>query len=291
MDRTPPSRLIAVILAAFALAGCSASSPTAAQTLTGAFALIGSTPRVSAQMQVTHEGTQAHLDIVQTASDSGKPARDYVVEHEQIMHIIVIGEDFTSFDHVHPLYDAATGHFTLTVPMTNGRRSFVYTDSEPRGLGQQVFRFVVQPNSATGSPSNSPVPSFTPSPAVSTVGPYAVAFSTTSLKANTPTMMTVSIDHNGKPATDLKPFLGAPAHVVLINTSSLDYAHVHPTLAGASHDAMSDMSGMEMHDEKPTAGPRLMLHIPALPVGSYKTWMQFGGGKAVYAAPFTLVVR
>jgi hypothetical protein len=90
------------------------------------------------------------------------------------------------------------------------------------------------------------------------------------------TMLPIRIARNGKPATDLHPYLGAAGHAVFIDTSSLAYVHVHPMLPGGK------MKG---------AGPKMVLHVPGLPVGTYKLWLQFQGGTKVYTAPFTIAAR
>lgn len=289
MDRPARRRLTAFIAAAAVLGAC--SRPPASVTappLAGTYALTEGSAAVDARMDVRRADHSVTVDIVQTKPGASQPVRDYAIEHTQIMHLVVVGEDFRAFAHLHPAFDAKTGHFTQTLSVDPARRYYVYADTQPKGMSPQVFRFALQPSSATASPSNAPAPSFTPSPDKTVAGPYALTFSTTILKATAPSTIDVTIARGGKPATDLAPYLGAAAHAIAINTASLDYVHVHPTLAG---EAMPAMSGMAMSDENAEAGPRMTMHLPSLPVGSYKMWLQFRGGGAIYTAPLTLVVR
>ena len=55
----------------------------------------------------------------------------------------------------------------------------------------------------------------------------------------------MTVDENGHPASNLGLYLGAPAHIVLINTSTLQYVHVHPEVKQASGMAMA-VAGPEM---------------------------------------------
>ena len=113
---------------------------------------------------------------------------------------------------------------------------------------------------------------------------------TTSLPAGSAQKLNVTILKDGKPADDLGAYLGAAAHCVFINTQSLAYIHVHPSVRGAgmvmnmNSDAKMEMSGGP-------AGPLLEMSLPGLPSGLYKLWVQFRGGDKVYTAPFTLRAR
>ena len=289
MDRSARSRLATLALVAIAsLTACSSGGSSNADHLVGTYASPEGKPLVSSVTDVKRSDGSVALDIVQRKSDSQQVIALYNVEHTQTMHLVAVNDDFTEFQHVHPMLDAKTGHFTQTLEVDPTRRYYVYADTEPTGLGKQVFRFTLQPSAGATSASR-PISS-SPSPAKTTASPYTVSLSKTTLHAKTPQEIDVAIDRAGKPATDLRPYLGAAAHVVLLNTSTLVYAHVHPMLAGATH-SMKAMSEMEMANEKPEAGPRMMMHLDALPAGTYKMWLQFQGGPTVYTVPLTLVAR
>jgi hypothetical protein len=248
------------------------------------------TPLISSSLELKNVGNSSMtFDIAQTKNGASQPITEYRVTHTMLMHLIVVRDDFSQFEHLHPTLDASTGHFTQQFSGSPAHRYYIYADSEPKDMPQQVFRFTVQPGVAS-SQTSAPVPAFTPSPKTTLAGPYEVTLSETTLRANAPAEIGVTIDRGGKPATDLRPYLGAPAHVVFINTSSLDYIHVHPMLAGEMSEPHG-MSDMQMDDDKPAAGPKLMMHLPAIPAGSYKVWMQFQGGTTAYTVPFTIVAR
>ena len=95
----------------------------------------------------------------------------------------------------------------------------------------------------------------------------------TTLAANTPQSLDLTVNENGQPAHDLGSYLGAPAHCVFINTSSLAYVHIHPMVRNGNTNAKGPMN-MNMTG----VGPLMELHVPALPAGTYKLWLQFRGG-------------
>ena len=262
-------------------------SAALAAPLSGTFALLGGKPSVMAQMNVQTQDGKDQIDIVQTKAGATHPIVDYTVDMTQLMHMVIVRDDFATFIHGHPEFNAQTGHFTIDVPLSPNHRYYVYADSAPAGIGQQVFRFTLEPGSAAASV---PSPSITPSPAKVAAGPYTVALSETTVPANQPVALQATVTRNGQLATDLHPYLGAAAHVVFVNTSSLDYVHVHPTLPGQQME-MSGMGDMDTSGMKPEAGPKMALHVPPLPVGTYKVWVQFRGGSSLDVAPFTIDAR
>ena len=256
--------------------------------LVGTWALPSGKPAAAAEMRVTGNMRNLDVDIVQTTGTMTAPIRKYDLDMTKLMHLVVISDDFSTFMHVHPAFDAATGHFTQNLTLDPHRHYLVYVDTEPAGLGQQVFRFSLQDGTQIGHATA--VRQLPSSPTV-TAGPYTVTLSSTTLAANKPQDIQVDVMRGAKPARDLKPYLGAAAHAVFVNTGSLAYIHVHPTVFGTNDDdAMDgmDMSHMDMGPAK--SGPKMVMHIPALPAGSYKLWLQFQGD-ALEVAPFTLAVR
>lgn len=247
------------------------------------FALLGGTQKVDANVSVTHPTpTTAQIRITET-NHSGSTIKKYDEEMTKLMHLVVISNDFTEFQHVHPTYDAATGAFLQTIPVDPKKSYYLYADTTPRGFGQQVFRETIKSSIHSGFrsvilSSNNPAKA----------GPDVVTLNTSILVAGKAQDVKLEITRNGKPATGLQPYLGAAGHAVFINTQTLDYVHVHPMLQGAMEmgddDDMSSMPHMKMD----VAGPHLVLHVPALPAGAYRLWFQFRDGDAVRVAPFII---
>jgi hypothetical protein len=83
---------------------------------------------------------------------------------------------------------------------------------------------------------------------------------------------TVTDAKSGAPVTDLEPYLGAPAHMLLVRSDLSDAVHEHP-------------------EEAVTGGPTVSFHplIPA--VGDYKLWIQLQRGGRVLTFPFLVRVE
>ena len=261
-----------------------------ATPIAGTFALVGGTQAATAQMNVTRAKGQTRLDITEMKAGSQAIVMAYDLDMTKLMHLIVISDDFSQFLHVHPAFNAKNGHFQIVVPLSNTRRYYAFADTHPKGMSQQVFRFPIAPGSL-GAASGNPTPAFTPSPLTASTGKYTVKLGSTQFRANATAAVPVTIEHAGKLASDLQPYLGAAAHAVFIDTSTLSYVHVHPMAKGAMDADMGDMSGMKGMPAASTGAAEMTMNVPALPIGTYKLWLQFRGGDALYTAPFTIVVR
>lgn len=283
-------RRLSGILAAAALAGISVSGIAWAKAgrveQSGVFALLGGAPKVLSKFWADHpNGLSATLKVRQFRLDGKTPILDYDVDMEHVMHMIVVRDDFATFAHLHPDFDTQTGTFWQQFSKEPNHRYYVYADSIPHGLAQQVFRFTLE---SAGPVAKLP-PASGPSTPTVPAGPYTVTLSKTMLPANQPKSLNVTVLAGGQPARDLGPYLGAAAHVVFINTSTLAYVHVHPMVR--KRNSTNADTSMEMGIGA-KAGPFMQMKLPALPAGVYKVWIQFvGGADNVYTAPFTILVR
>ena len=283
--RTRRRVTFAAVASAALLAFCalSVASASVVRIQNGAFALLGGAPKIASLARSTFSEGNGTLVIRQFGSER-KILLDYDMDMEKLMHLIVVRDDFAEFMHLHPAFDAMTGAFTQAIKKNPYHRYYVYADTTPRGIGQQVFRFTLandEPLTASSFPT-------APSSASVAVAPYTASLGATTLRANQAQSLAFNVSRNGAPASDLRPYLGAAAHAVFINVATLQYVHLHPTVKGAA--AMQMSAGMAMAHA--AAGPAMQLNLPALPAGTYKLWLQFrGGDDRVYTAPFTLLLR
>ena len=86
----------------------------------------------------------------------------------------------------------------------------------------------------------------------------------------------------GAPIHDLQPYLGAPAHGVIISEDATRFAHSHGEAVGAEgggYASMTDMPGMPgmSHGTAGAAGfgPEIAIHHTFETSGLYKLWGQF----------------
>jgi len=274
--------LVALVLGAVsltALARASAGPPEQ----TGVFALLGGTPKIVSKFWAEHgAGSSATLKFRQFQLDGTTPILNYDMDMEKLAHVVVIRDDFATFAHLHPAFDTTTGTFSQQFTKEANHRYYVYADTVPQSIGQQVFRFTME---SDGPVATASLPHGA-SPPRAAAGPYTVTLSATQLPAGEPQTLDLTVLRDGHLASDLGTYLGAAAHAIFINVKTLAYVHVHPHVPGAQ-DEMETNMGMGA-----AAGPRLRMSLPALPAGAYALWVQFrGSNDKLYTAPFTISTR
>jgi len=199
---------------------------------------------------------------------SGAPVTRYVDSHEKQLHLIVVRRDMVGFQHVHPVLDA-TGTWSVPVDLSRAGDYRVFADFVPAGgealtLGADVHvagRYDPQP--------------LAPAATTTTVDGYTVTL-TGSPKVNESSMLTLSVSRDGKPVTDLQPYLGAYGHLVALRDSDLAYLHVHPM--GEPGDGVTP------------AGPEIGFHTTVPSTGNYRLFLDFKHQNVVRTAEFTVSV-
>ena len=272
------------------IAAIVAGAADAATVIQGQNALAGTEAKVAGALTAIPAGQpiDLKLDVILTQIGQAKPITKYDADLGKAMHVIAISEDLSVFIH-HHVDHVIDGHGQVRIRFPKAALYHIYVDAMPHALGQQVLRFDLPVGDA---PAAAP-PKLAPGTLSAESGPFQVTFDTLDLQAGEPSMLTLHIAENGKPAKDLKPFLGVGAHVVLISADSLDYVHVHPMAMGEMAGEMAGghdrtMPGMAM----PPAGgpapvsPDMMLHVAVPKPGLYKLWVQFDGGRSLYTLPF-----
>jgi hypothetical protein len=198
----------------------------------------------------------------------GEPVTQYTKTHEKDLHLIVVRRDLSGFRHVHPTMDA-TGAWSIPFDFTAGGTWRIFTDFQPAGHGKTL---------TLGSDVNVsglyiPVPLPEASSLTSTDG-YDVTL------AGTPTAgkqseLTFNVTKNGKPVTDLQPYLGAFGHLVSLRSGDLAYLHNHPAQEAEPGDK---------------DGPEIKFGTTFPTAGTYSLFLDFQQAGKVHTAEFRVDV-
>jgi hypothetical protein len=192
------------------------------------------------------------------------------------MHLVAVSEDLSQFQHIHPEV-GADGAWAVTTTFPESAvyvlfDEFVY--NEQHVLDRQEFTVGdASPTSASLSPDLSP----------KTEGGLSVSLSAPqTIASGEDTNFTLHVTRDGQPVTDLEPYLGAPAHVVIVSSDTRDFAHTH-----------GEVSGMgSMNTPPPSAfGPDISVHHTFPRAGLYKIWAQFGYQGSVITVPYVVEVK
>lgn len=192
--------------------------------------------------------------------------RGFAIAHGHPMHLFVVGEGLEFFTHGHPVQQG-DGVFMLDVALPRQGPYMAIAEFLPEGGTPQTFQQVFTTGAAFGRVTR-PDPDTAPKIADG----LQVSIDASQLKAGEIRPLTIRIDDaaTGTAVTDLEPYLGASAHVLLVAADMTEAIHAHPAEA-ARGGAISFQ--------------------PLLPrQGVYKTWFQFQRNGRVSTVAFVIDV-
>lgn len=200
----------------------------------------------------------------------GRPVTGFAVDQTRRMHFYAIRSDLTGFQHVHPDM-AADG--TWTAPLAALRpgtwrlyASFVPAGGPGKGKDFVLSRTVKVPGTAMTTP-------LAKASGTATVDGYTVTVKG-ELMAGMAHQLTATVTRNGRPVTDLQPYLDTYAHLTAFHQGDLAFAHLHPqTKVDGDH-----------------GGPTLTFHAEFARSGNWRLFLQFQTAGRLHTAALTLHV-
>lgn len=212
-----------------------------------------------AQNTFAAQTQQAFRFTIGTAS--GGTVTKFAVEHEKKLHLVLARRDGSGFQHVHPeMAEDGTWSVPLTLPAAGSYR--VFADFKPENGAKTTLGADIQVAGAY-EPQQ-----FTEDSRESTVDGYVVRLAG-DLTAGAESTVTTTVTKDGKPVTDLQPYLGANGHLVALRAADLAYLHVHP-------------------QDGPGAGPDVKFAVEVPTSGRYRLFLDFQHEGKVRTASFTL---
>ena len=195
----------------------------------------------------------------------GKPFTDYQVEQTKKLHFYLIRDDLTGFQHLHPTM-AADGTWSVTPGSIAPGNYRIYTQFDPVGA-TDPYVLSVPVRAGVGSMHTLPGVGTT-----TTVGGYQVRLDGALTRGG---RVKVSFTKDGKPVTDLQPYLDTYAHVTGFREGDMAFTHLHPG------NAVTTMGG----------GPDLMFMIEAPEAGTYRLFIQFTVAGLLHTAALTTTIN
>ncbi|GAA2225181.1 hypothetical protein GCM10010232_07850 [Streptomyces amakusaensis] len=200
-----------------------------------------------------------------TGPDGG-PVTEYTAEHGKKLHLIAVRRDTAGFQHVHPVMDGK-GTWSVGVTLEPGDWRF-FADIHPAGHDGTLTLGIDA--SVAGQYDPRPVPEDT---RTARVGEYTVTLDG-ELVPGEASDLTLTVSREGRPVTDLEPYLEAYGHLVALRVGDLGYLHVHPE--GAPGDGSTE------------PGPRITFMAAAPSGGVYRLYLDFQHEGVVRTAEFTV---
>lgn len=242
-------------------AGEAPELPGGLQVSQGGFALDLRTPRVEA-------GGTAELRFAVVDEDTSRNVTAFRGEHGRELHLMVASSDLTTYRHLHPVR-AADGEWSAPVelPEAGGYRVFAdFTPDEKNAQGLTLGADL----SVSGDARPEPLPR---AERTVKVDGYEVTLDG-ALRPGAGSEVKLNVEKDGKPVTDLQPYLGAYGHLVALRSGDLAYLHVHPN--------------GEPGDGRTKPGPEISFTATAPSKGAYRLFLDFQHEGKVRTAAFTV---
>ena len=171
--------------------------------------------------------------------DNNNPLKDLVITHDRILHVVIISEDLSVFGHVHAedlgpvtaeMKENARFPVRYTFPKAGNYVIALDFATKERGYSELLNLEVA------GSPlMGRPQEDFSREKAFDGYQ-VKLALSPETPVAGKETTLRYTIMKNGKPVTDIEPYLSAAMHLAVINEGMQHYfVHAHGDRPGAMH--------------------------------------------------------
>ena len=260
--------LFGVGVAAGAVIDPDRGEPVAAAGPGGHGAMPGSAaPRAVRGLAVAQDGLRLVLDTPElrrgrpgtlrfhVVDRRGEVVRDFEVEHEKRMHLIVARRDLTGFQHLHP-EQGTDGGWSARARLDEAGSYRVFADF---ARGGRAFTLVADLR-VDGAADLRPLPA----PAATTVTGtgYRVTLAGAPRQPGREAELAFTVSRDGRPV-QTEPYLGAGGHLVALREGDLAFLHVHP-----------EDDGVRFAATFPTAG-------------RYRLFLQFKHAGRVHTAAFT----
>jgi plastocyanin domain-containing protein len=212
---------------------------------------------------------------IQDANTKELGINDLEIVHEKPMHLIIVSEDLSFFNHIHPQPITDTSVFTVDTEFPNAGKYHFYLDYSPKSVGHRLARLEL---SVTGTPPT-PVPLVVDKENSKIVEGVKVTFKPEkALQAGEALTLAFLLQDakTEQPLTDIEPYLGAFAHFNIVNQGHTEVLHAHPLKEATSKDERG--------------GPEIGTRTIFPKAGIYKIWAQFQRNGKVIVAPFIVSV-
>ena len=199
---------------------------------------------------------------------TGERVRQFGVLHEKLLHLFIVSQDLTEFQHIHPTFEP-DGRFVIDTVLPRAGHYKVYADFYPiDGAPQVLQRDLVTAGYASDLFSSRArlEPDATLSKTVDGMKidltldpPEPIAGRTLSLKYR------LSDASTGAPVRDLTPYLAAWGHTLILSEDQTEYVHSHPV------EIVQEFREGEIR----RGGPDVTFEALVPKPGAYRIWSQF----------------
>lgn len=192
----------------------------------------------------------------------------------QPLHLYVVREDLSFYQHLHPALTGDTWAAAVDVP--DGGVYRLYAEFIPRARAGSGHSTVLgAPFVVAGDTNYAPIPPPVPSVKVAGYTVRRMEGAANGVAARPGVVRFQVLDASGAPVTTLEPYLGAYAHASVFESTTQSLTHLHPTMPANAQTVPGD-GVLTFHTQFPQRG-------------RYRLFLQFKVAGTVHLAAFTVV--
>lgn len=200
--------------------------------------------------------------------DDGGAIEEFDINHEKLLHLMVISKDLSYFNHIHPEYKG-NGVFEIENDFPAGGEYRLIADFKPTGGDSMTKMEWIRIEGELVKPI--PVVPDESLEKIVDGKRIGLAMDQPATGKELTLKFTITDDKTNQPITDLEPYLGAIGHVVILTENGERYVHVHA-------------------DEGQGTGPEAVFETTFPKSGIYKIWGQFQRENQVFTASYVVTV-
>ncbi len=227
------------------------------------------------------EKTKFRFTILHPVTD--KQIEEFNILHDMPFHLFVVSQDFEHFDHIHP-EKQIDGSFTIETVLPKAGYYKIFCDFFPAGGMPQVTQHNLVTAGYRGDLISSQARLAPDKTLVKTIEGtrFELKFEPAQPFAGKPAELRYHLvdEKTGEPVKDLKPYLGAWGHTLILSGDATDYLHSHPT----------EMIPEDVDRSKIVGGPDVVFDTFFPRPGNYRIWSQFQRQGRIITVPFTVFV-
>lgn len=259
---------ILFILAALLLSACGTDSLWEEEVVENSNRIM--TEDVVAIWEIDKEKDSELENLIRlTITNNGEPLDNFDVNHEKLLHLIVVSKDFSYFNHIHPEYKG-DGVFEIKNEFPSGGEYRMVADFKPTN-GSYISKMAWV--TVEGDEAQQIAVTVDENLEKTVAGMTVELSIEPALAAGEERTMkfTLTDEDTRQPISDLEPYLGSIGHVVVLSKDGERYLHVH-ALEGQG------------------SGPEAIFETEFPKSGVYKIWGQFQRNGEVVTVPFVVEV-
>lgn len=221
---------------------------------------------------------------------TGKRVSGFKIIHDQPFHLFIVSQDFESFEHIHPELQK-DGSFLIETTLSKPGYYRIFCDFFPEGGTAQVthhhlvtarYRGDLRSSMAHLVPDG-PVGGMLRKSVEGTLFELQLEPSPVYAGGSFELHYRLTDERTGRPVDDLRPYLAAWGHTLILSEDGTEYLHSHPT------EMLPDGMGPEERNRL-VGKPEIRFETFFPRQGRYRIWSQFQRLEKLVTVSFTIDV-